>query len=155
MTEIFGTLVSYASMPRCRSTSAMRTDHRCAHGRFTMFTMMLQSCVTVWNQSYLSSRESRVSTDMRRRKFHQSDSNRCQESVDGICYTDKQRAPSLRPSLGYDSFKPTPKRSMFKCISWRDVFFFFCPHTYSLWQSANPAGLEDGAFEILRMVSNP
>jgi hypothetical protein len=53
--------------------------------------------VAVSNHKYLSSSETRVNPAIRRWKLHLPESNRCQESIGGICLTKKLRAASLRP----------------------------------------------------------
>jgi hypothetical protein len=52
--------------------------------------------VTVSNTRYLSSSETRVNAGIWGWKLHLSESIWCQESVGGICFTNKWRAASLQ-----------------------------------------------------------
>ncbi len=72
---------------------------------------------------------------VKRWKSHLSDSTWCQESIGGFCFTHKWRAASLRPSLTFDNFKPTLKRSIFKCISWlQGWLFWWWLEVYEKWK---------------------
>ncbi len=77
--------------------------------------------MSVSNTRYLSSCETRVNAGIRGRKLHLSESTWCQESVGGICFTNKWRAASIQP---HDIFKPLLICSIFKCISSLDGSFF-------------------------------
>ncbi len=68
-------------------------DYRCADGRF----LMSPRGMAVSNTRYLSSSETRVNAGIRGWILHLSESNWCQESVGGICFTNKWRAASLQP----------------------------------------------------------
>jgi hypothetical protein len=67
-------------------------DWRCADGRF----LMLPRGMAVSNTRYLFSSETRVNASIRGWKWHRSESTWCQESVGGICFTNKWRAASLQ-----------------------------------------------------------
>ncbi len=67
--------------------------YRCADGRF----LMSPRGMAVSNTRYLSSSETRVNAGIRARKLYLSESTRCQESVGGICSTNKWRSASLQP----------------------------------------------------------
>ncbi len=60
-------------------------DYRCANGRF----LMSPRGMAVSNTRYLSSSETRVNADIKGRKLHLSESTSRQESVGGICFTNK------------------------------------------------------------------
>ncbi len=69
-------------------------DYRCADGLF----LMSPRGMAVSNTSYLSSSETRVDAGVWGWKLHLSESTYwCQESVGGICFTNKWRAASLHP----------------------------------------------------------
>jgi hypothetical protein len=68
-------------------------DYRCADGRF----LMSPRGMAVSNTRYLSSSETRVNAGIRAWKLHLSESTSCQESVGGICFTNKWRAATLQP----------------------------------------------------------
>ncbi len=96
------------------------------YGQFTT-----SSCgVAVLNHRYLSSSETSVNDGTRRWKLHVPQSTWCQESIGGICFTNKGKAPSARRSSGFDSFKPTLKCRYFQMhISWvKSSFFFLSEH---------------------------
>ncbi len=131
-------------------------EYRCADGRF----LMSPRGMAVSNSSiYLSSSGTRVNADIRGWKLHLSESTWCQESVGGICFTNKWRAASLQPptfsnncynavfsnaSLGLTvRFLGVNIRIFWKWESrpideWRQCRLstrqlFFCLHIYNLW----------------------
>ncbi len=74
-------------------TPVSRIDNRCADGRF----LMSPRGMAVSNTRDLSSSETRVNAATRGWKSHLSESTWCQESIGGICFTNKWRAASLQP----------------------------------------------------------
>jgi hypothetical protein len=112
------------------------------------------------NTRYLSSSETRVNAGIRGFKFHLSELTWCQESVGGICFTNKWRAASLQP-LTFQTSAQTQYFQMHLLLWVNGSFFlgehrgflkegvkiyrmapmsplnsptfFFCLHIYSLW----------------------
>ncbi len=74
-------------------------DYRCADGRFFFFFLVSPRGMAAANTRYLSSNETRVNAGKRGWKLHLSESNWCQESVGGICFSNKWRAASLQPLI--------------------------------------------------------
>jgi hypothetical protein len=130
-------------------------DYRCADGSFLMSPRGL----AVSSTRYISSHETRANASIRGWKLHLSESTWCQESVGGICFTNKWRAASQQPlTLSNDGessvisnaspgltvcfFFWGEHRGFLKegvktywmapmCLSTRQLFF--CLHIYSLW----------------------
>ncbi len=81
-------------------------DYRCADSRF----MMSPRGMAVSNTRYLYDSETRVNAGIRAWKLHLSESNWYQESVGGICFTNKWRAASLQSM----TFQTTAKMQYFQ-----------------------------------------
>ncbi len=102
------------------STFINTIDYRCEDGRFPVSA----SCVTILIPDSLWSRETMVYFGIKSWKKHLSDWARCQKAVGGIYFTNKWRAETLQPGLGFHNFKPRLQSSIFKCISWLNGSFF-------------------------------
>ncbi len=127
---------------------------------------------------YPSSSETRFNVGIRRWKLHLPEPTWCQESIGGICFTNKLPATSLPPRLGFDNFKPRPlqkrflvflpplKRSIFQCISCLNGSFFFSVFfpgwtlgfteigSQPLSNGTNVASLLANYFSVCYMLSN-
>jgi hypothetical protein len=84
------------------------------------------SCVTISNHDSLSSSETGVIPGIRSGKKHSSDWAQCQKAISGIYFTEKWRATTLQPGLGFDKFKPRLESGFFKCISRLNCWFLGC-----------------------------
>ncbi len=98
----------------------MIIDCRCEDGRF----FVSSSCVTISNPGSLSSSEKGVNIGIRSWIQYWSEWARCQKAIGVIYFTEKWRAETLQPGLGFDNFKPLLKSGIFKCISWLNGSFF-------------------------------
>ncbi len=96
---------------RCRLEHTNSIDYQCADGRF----LISPSDVAISHQNYLSSSGTRVNACRRRRELYLSESNWCQESTGGICFTNKWRAASQRP-LTFSNQRPNIVFFFFKLI---------------------------------------
>jgi hypothetical protein len=87
------------------------------------------------NPNQFLSCERKVEADTKRWKLHLSESIWFQESICGICFTNKWKAAPLQLSLELDNFKPMLKYSIFRCISWLIITLrSFCVNVEVFWK---------------------
>jgi hypothetical protein len=116
---------------RCDNAKENAIDYRCADGCF----VMLPRGVAISNQNYLSSSETRSNAGIRRQELYLSEWTWSQESIGGICYTNKRRAASLRPLTSYNQ---KVKCGNSKCISSLNGSFFGAEHRGFLERESRP-----------------